>query len=491
MAKCKSTDKTSQEVTDKEVDTDRASDQPDAAEQTAKDLDTVAEAVEAVEVYAPEADASKSDIDPKDTDNMAEDAVTDDVIEQAEPGKDAPAGNQTDAPQDSESVTSESDAASEETPPADDHLTEEEAEKLIEEAETVEDHATATDPVVEPETLPVAPQVIKETTIERKGGFVPMLLGGAAAAILGYGVAAYSSQAVWPFDAAEDTAFEDELRAVLTTQDGALSDLGSRIATLEAVEPPTIDLSPVEGQIAAVQTTASELSARLDEIVARIDTLERQPLETVVSEEAIAAYERALDDLKAEVEAQRAEVAQMAQEAVAAEGNAEEKAQLAASRAALADITAALDTGAGFAGAIAVLSANGVDVPGALAGNSENGVPTLSLLRETFPDVARAALRDARSADTAGAEGVSRISTFFANQLGARSVAPKEGDSADAVLSRAEAAVRAGDLDMALSELSALPEAAQSAVSDWQASAQKRLEAKTAADGLVQQLLQE
>jgi hypothetical protein len=98
VAKRKSTDKTSQEVTDKEVDTDRASDQPDAAEQTAKDLDTVAEAVE---VYAPEDDASKSDIDPKDTENTAEDAVTDDVIEQAEPGKGDPAENQIDAPQDS------------------------------------------------------------------------------------------------------------------------------------------------------------------------------------------------------------------------------------------------------------------------------------------------------------------------------------------------------------------------------------------------------
>ena len=491
MAKRKSSDKTSHENSEKTDGTDRTPDQVDDSDATSKELDGVAEAVEAVEVYAPADDASKSGSESTEPHGKADDAVTDDVIEQAEPGKDDQGATPTDTTQDNESVAAESTAATDEPTPADEHLTEEEAEKLIEEAENIEEHTASADTVVAHETLPVAPQVVKETTIERKGGFVPMLLGGAAAAVLGYGVAAYSSQAVWPFDAAEDTAFEDELRFALTTQDGTLSDLGARLATLESIEPPSVDLSPVEDQIAAVQSATADLSSRLDEIVARIDTLERQPLESAVSEEAIAAYERALDDLKAEVEAQRAEVAQMAQEAVAAEGNAEEKAQLAASRAALAEITTALNTGAGYTGAIAVLTSNGVDVPEPLAQNAESGVPTLSLLRETFPDAARAALRDARSADTEDAEGVSRISTFFANQLGARSVAPKAGDSADAVLSRAEAAVRSGDLTTALAELSALPDAAQAAMSEWQAGAQTRLEAKTAADGLVQQLLQE
>ena len=491
MAKRKSTDKTSKDETDQKVDTDRAPDQADASETTAKDLETAAEAVEAVEVYAPADDAPTTETASIEADARVEDAVTDDVIEQPEPKNDDPVEPAADDTLDSESSKADAEEARSDEPVAEDHLTKEEAEKLIEEAETVEEHPHTSNTAPEVENLPVAPQVIKETTIERKGGLVPMLLGGAAAAVLGYGVAAYSSQAVWPFDAAQDTAFEDEIRDALTTQDGSLSELGARIATLEGVEPPTVDLSPLEEQIAAVQTTASDLSTRLDQIVARIDTLERQPLESAVSEEAIAAYERALDDLKAEVEAQRAEVAMMAQEAVAAEGNAEEKAQLAASRAALADITTALDTGASYAGAVAVLAANGVDVPDALATNAESGVPTLSSLREAFPDAARDALREARNADTEGAEGVSRIGTFLANQLGARSVAPKDGDDTDAILSRAEAAVRSGDLSTALSELSALPEVAKAAMSEWQAGAQTRLEAKTAADGLVQQLLQE
>lgn len=477
MAKRKSTDKTSQDETDQTVEVDRVADQTDASGSSSQDLETAADAVQAVDAYAPAETPSDSDAPGADAKDTVEDAVSDDAIEQPEPK--------------TEDASDAMDSETETSPQVDDHLTEEEAERLIGAAEAGDEHPTRPEPVSEPETLPVAPQVIRETTVERKGGFVPMLVGGAVAAVLGYGVAAYTSQAVWPFDTAQDTTFEDDIRDALTTQDGTLSELGTRIATLEGVEPPTFDLSPVEDQIASLQATTSDLSARLDDIVSRIDTLERQPLESAVSEEAIAAYERALADLQAEVEAQRAEVSQMAQEAVAAEENAEENAQLAASRAALAEITTALESGASFSGAVAVLSSNGVDVPGALSANAESGVPTQSGLAEAFPDAARAALREARSADTDGAEGVGRITTFFANQLGARSVAPKEGDDADAVLSRAEAAVRSGDLNAALSELSALPEVAQGALSDWQDGARTRLEAKTAADDLVQQLLQE
>lgn len=494
MAKRKSTDTTSNEETEKMAEADQTNDASDTSEDVSKDLETAAEAIEAVEVYAP-VDETPADSEAPSTDDRTEtgDSPADEVIEQAEPTQEdrvQPDEGAVSADESSD-IESDQDQEAEDSVVADDHLTEEEAEKLIEEAETVEGHAADYQAVTEPDQMPVAPQVVKETTIERKGGFVPMLLGGAAAAVLGYGVAAYSSQAVWPFEASSDTGFEDEVRDALATQDGSLSDLGARIAELEGVEAPTVDLGPIEEQVVSVQAVTSDLATRLDELAARIDTLERQPMEQAVSEEAIAAYERALADLQAEVEAQRAEVAQMAQEAIQAEGNAEEQAQLAASRAALAEITTALETGAGFTNAVSVLSNNGVTVPEALSAHAESGIPTLSGLIEGFPDAARAALREARSVETDSAEGTNRIATFFANQLGARSVAPRDGDDPDAVLSRVEAAVKSGDLGTALSELSALPDVAQSAIAAWQMQAQTRLEAKTAADGLVQQLLQE
>ena len=54
---------------------------------------------------------------------------------------------------------------------------------------------------------------------------------------------------------------------------------------------------------------------------------------------------------------------------------------------------------------------------------------------------------------------------------------PKEGDSGDAILSRAEAAVKAEDYATALAELDSLPEAAKAEMEAWMARAQARLDA--------------
>nr|WP_283254953.1 mitofilin family membrane protein [Marivita sp. GX14005] len=157
----------------------------------------------------------------------------------------------------------------------------------------------------------------------------------------------------------------------------------------------------------------------------------------------------------------------------------------------MAEITAALETGTGFEDAVDVLGSNGVEVPEPLTANAETGVATQGALIEAFPDAARDALAEARALQTDGASGTSRVTSFLANQLGARSVEPRDGDDPDAVLSRAEAAVRAGNLQTALDEIATLPEEAQAALADWAERAQTRLETKNAADTLVQRLMQE
>ena len=77
---------------------------------------------------------------------------------------------------------------------------------------------------------------------------------------------------------------------------------------------------------------------------------------------------------------------------------------------------------------------------------------------------------------------------FLQRQLEVRSVAPRDGDDADAILSRAEAALINGQLDLALSELATLPEPAAAAMADWTATAAARQAAVTAADTLAQSL---
>ena len=80
-----------------------------------------------------------------------------------------------------------------------------------------------------------------------------------------------------------------------------------------------------------------------------------------------------------------------------------------------------------------------------------------------FPTAARAGLEAALRADM-GSSWTERATNFLRAQTGARSLDPREGDDPDAILSRAEAAVSAGDLATALTEIAALPEPAQTAM---------------------------
>ncbi len=137
-----------------------------------------------------------------------------------------------------------------------------------------------------------------------------------------------------------------------------------------------------------------------------------------------------------------------------------------------------------------MLTANGVDVPGPLVEGAQDGLPTASALISSFPDAARDALAVAR-ANAADASDAGGVGGFLRNQLGARSVTPREGNDPDAILSRAEAALRNGDLNTVLTEVEMLPEAAQNEMSDWVAMARLRRDALAAAADLTQTLNQE
>jgi hypothetical protein len=110
----------------------------------------------------------------------------------------------------------------------------------------------------------------------------------------------------------------------------------------------------------------------------------------------------------------------------------------------------------------------------------------LSTLQAEFPDLARSALNAARA--SGAGEGQQGIGGFLTRSLGVRSVAPREGSDPDAVLSRAEAALKSGDLDATLTELDTLPEEAQAVLADWRAAADARVSARAAADALAQRL---
>ena len=116
----------------------------------------------------------------------------------------------------------------------------------------------------------------------------------------------------------------------------------------------------------------------------------------------------------------------------------------------------------------------------ALAANAESGVPSLADLRAAYPDAARRALSAARANDAGGRS----IGDFLRDNLGARSLEPRDGDDADAVLSRAEGALTAGRLGDALAELETLPDASRAELSGWIEQAETRRNAIAAAEEL-------
>ncbi|MCF3592408.1 hypothetical protein LZG00_00145 [Rhodobacteraceae bacterium LMO-12] len=352
------------------------------------------------------------------------------------------------------------------------------------EASSDEDPAEETDTVSDAEETPTPlPVVTPEPVVIRKGGFFPMLLGGVAAAAIGFGAARYVLPEGWPWPGADDGTFEADVTAQLEAQSKALADLQA-----EAGKAP--DFSPLQADIAGAQSRIDELSeqinganARLDAFETRLTDLEKRPITEGASPAAVAAYERELKALQEAMAAQRAEVEEIAAIAAEKEANAEKVAQQALQRAALGRILSALDSGEGFADAAATLQDAGIDLPPGLSRVAAEGVASRSQLAQAFPEAARAALAVARKSEDGGGLGA-----FLKTQLGARSLEPREGDDPDAVLSRAEAAMNEGRLDAAITELDALPEDARAEMSEWLSLAATRAAALKAADALASEL---
>ncbi|MCX7558210.1 hypothetical protein OS190_01430 [Sulfitobacter sp. F26204] len=297
--------------------------------------------------------------------------------------------------------------------------------------------------------------------------FWPLLFGGVIAGGIGFFVA--------EMDLMNRSGDTVEIETMLAAQ-------ADRIATLEAAEPQTVEAQGLD----EVKESISAMDAMMTALEARLSELENRPVLSGEGTGPTSEYEAGLAALKTSVEEQKAEISRLLENALSVEEATANAAQAAAAQAALTTITTALATGAGFAPAIETLNANGIsDVPAALTENAE-GVTTLLSLQTSFPDAARAALSAARA--TGAEDDGGGVAAFLKRQLGARSVAPREGSDPDAVLSRAEATVRRGNIEDALTELETLPVPAQDAMADWLVAARARTAAETAVQDLSQRL---
>lgn len=356
----------------------------------------------------------------------------------------------------------------------------------VEEAEGSQEAAASEDMPEEPLEAPVeeTPASATEPVAQAKrGGFLPLVAGGVIAAGIGFGGATYmQSQGMLPSAGADAIA---QLEATVAEQQTVIESLRT-----------------AQGKIAAQAETAASASAGAEAMGARIDGLservegvaqdvvalgarlteaEKRPMSDGLSASAIEAYEREVEELRAQVAAQLAE-------AEALKANSEQTARETLVQAALTRVMAALDSGAPYEAALIDLAnASGQSAPAALADHAAEGVVTLPALIDGFPDAARAALAEARK--TVGdEEGGNRIGAFLKAQLGARSVTPRDGSDPDAILSRAEAALKDGDIAATLAEIDALPPESQAQMASWRAAAETRAAALAAAEALAQGL---
>jgi hypothetical protein len=347
-----------------------------------------------------------------------------------------------------------------------------ESEQSVEPAAEAESHIS-----------PAKPPATPEQVVVRKGGFVPMVLGGLVAAGIGFGFAHSGLLEGVPLPgsgAVQDSV--DDITQRVAAQDNALSDLTVRVAALE--EAP----SPEPREIPDMAPMIEEITTQIGVLAQRLDAFEARPVggSGAGDEDAQAVLEQTrqeLDEIRQALAGQSEELALLTADAAREEEAAQLSARSAMQRAALARIQAAVDTGTGYAQALSDLQETDMDVPQPLLDRAGDGVPTLSGLQSSFPDLARDALRAARQQDSGGG-----VKDFFQTQLGLRSLEPREGNDPDAILSRAEAALRDGRLEDTLAELEALPEPAIAVLEAWRAQAQTRIATVAAVQDLAQTL---
>ncbi len=416
--------------------------------------------------------------DQTDTQADAEDVVEDaEIVEEAAPDA-ASDDSDVDAVNDTEDGDEAEGAPLEIEEPTDDA----DAEVEAEDSEAVDAEAPVEEPVAE--TAAPTPPAQEP---ERKGGFVPMVLGGVIAAVIGFGGAVYFGDQLGL--GADTDAALSEMTAKLAAQDEALAVLNETLAK-------TVDVSngaqaasgeaaalvaKMEEVLSAYTTELGSVSEAVATLEARLTEIEKRPLSEGLNAAAIAAYEREVKDLKDLVAAQKAEATEL-------KDKADLSAKAALARSSVTRIVAALESGAPYRAAVVDLrSSTGEGVAVVLEDYADSGVITLAALIESYPEAARAALAKARE-DKVDVGTGNKLGNFLKTQFGARSVEAREGTDTDAILSRAEAALKAGDLAAALTELDTLAEGPKTVMADWVAQAQTRAAATQAAEDLAQTL---
>lgn len=315
-----------------------------------------------------------------------------------------------------------------------------------------------------------------------KGGILPMLSAGAFVAILGF------------IGGRADVIPNDALPKFLQRNSALAETVLDQKVALESLVQRLAEFAKAD-EIAILQVQVSETAERGAAARAELsDQIANLPVATGNGPNIDVAAVQAL------IEAQNAKIAALIEElqtqteetqtsAAQLEATAADEVLFVQARASLSRVQAAIETGSPFGSALADFSdASAAPVPEVLRDAASAGVSALAFLQDEFPPLAREALAAARLETPTSETTVGKLSAFLARQTGARSVTPREGSDADAVLSRVEAAMRKGALNDALVELDTLPATSKLVLSAWAEAVKRRLDASTAVAQLAASL---
>jgi uroporphyrinogen-III synthase len=282
----------------------------------------------------------------------------------------------------------------------------------------------------------------------------------------------------------------------------------------------TARLDDLEKRLRALSATAAEKPAGSDPAVAelrsRVEALEGRPAaapptgtpaappampageadkEIAVLRAEITTLHTALQALDQSVTGQREQTKALG-EAMGTRNAGEQKALVAARASAVigvaARLSAALDSGLPFAADLNLLAplaqgdAKLTEVAAALQPYAQAGVASRAALAASFPAVAKAALADDVADDSFGERLLGKVRSIVSLRRVGDDV---PGDSAEAKLARAEAALDAGDLAKAVDLMKSLPPQTAKATSAWLARAEAHLAAKRTIDALAAQAI--
>jgi hypothetical protein len=330
-------------------------------------------------------------------------------------------------------------------------------------------------------------------------GLFGFMFAGLLVALASFGGAQYSS-GNWPFE-----RIATDFEARLATQSDEISALNALIASYD----DTTALQDLQAQIDGMRTIVTDLAAlqveieqlfgiqneTIDRVAALEEKLTSQSGINPAANAEITRYATALKLVQTQISEQNNAIAEqragIAELSAAVELTQQET--KAATHQSLTDgtisqVIGALESGAPFAFAIAGLQDFDNLLTPALVAAAPYGVPTADALARAFPEQSRTALIAARTTSTSQASGSNRVGDFLRSQLGMRSITPRAGNDPDAVLSRAEAAIQAGQVSNALSALTALPDSARTSMAGWIEQAELRQAAQLAVAALSQQL---